>query len=141
MSCNMVECQHSSLKFVKSPRVLIETTPTSESLACDMYACTANWAQISGERVQNYAIPDEGGASSPLFSPRVGMALTTTNTTAVRCLFHLFMVVGGRGPSSCAAGRVDAEGGGRGHDIGYLLEVARGTVAPSCAASVDPWLS
>ncbi|CBN77937.1 Probable 3\',5\'-cyclic phosphodiesterase pde-4 [Ectocarpus siliculosus] len=41
----------------------------------------ANWAQIAGDRVQNYAIPDEGGAANPLFSPRMGMALTTTNTT------------------------------------------------------------
>ncbi|CAM9829507.1 unnamed protein product [Ectocarpus sp. 8 AP-2014] len=41
----------------------------------------SNWAQIAGDRVQNYAIPDEGGAANPLFSPRMGMALTTTNTT------------------------------------------------------------
>lgn len=44
----------------------------------------ANWAQIGGDRVQNYAIPDEGGAANPLFSPRMGMALTTTNTTPVK---------------------------------------------------------
>lgn len=43
----------------------------------------ANWAQITGERVQNYAMPYEDGAACPLFSPRMGMALTTTNTTPV----------------------------------------------------------
>ncbi|CAM9226284.1 unnamed protein product [Hapterophycus canaliculatus] len=42
---------------------------------------SSNWAQIGGDRVQNYAIPDEGGAASPIFSPRMGMAVATTNTT------------------------------------------------------------
>ncbi|CAM9297204.1 unnamed protein product, partial [Choristocarpus tenellus] len=39
----------------------------------------ANWAQIAGDRVQNYAIPYEHGAADPIFSPRMGMALTTNN--------------------------------------------------------------
>ena len=49
----------------------------------ELKTSTANWAQVAGARVQNYAIPNEGGADSPLFSPRAGMALTTTNTTTV----------------------------------------------------------
>ncbi|KAG5190744.1 hypothetical protein JKP88DRAFT_352587 [Tribonema minus] len=37
----------------------------------------SNWAQISGTRVQNYAVPYEEGASKPLFSAREGLATAT----------------------------------------------------------------
>jgi hypothetical protein len=66
-------------------------------LCCAQHALASNWAQLSGDRVQNFALPYEQAASRPLFSPREGLASTTYQVPpeADRVIAGKLFVLGG----------------------------------------------